>query len=280
MGVEQEVYYWDLALCLYAATLLPWLWATARLAGNPVRWWRLALATMAGSLAAVIWEALGGGINLGFTLIGTLVLLQIAFGWLRPARLMLSSLIFVLLGAAGAGLSLLVTFQAGLTSVGAAVFIGCCLLAGFAPQLWRELATRANNTAHRWRVRLEIGGRSLLLDGLVDTGHQLRAPVTGQPVLLVATSDLVPLLGAAVCQRLAGSLLEWDQLPDYLQGRVRSIPYRTVAGEGLLPAFRPDGVWLQRGDTPWQPIEALVGMATFGVGGRGDYQVLLPPLLT
>lgn len=275
-----EVYYWDLALVLYIITLLPWLWATARLAGNTIRWWRLGLATLAGSCAAVLWEALVGGVHLGFTLFGTLALLQIAFGWLRPARLLLSSLVFVITGAAGAGLSVLVSWQTGLAFATVAPFVGICLLAGFAPQIWRELATRANNSAHHWHVRLEMGGKSLCLDGLVDTGHQLRAPVTGQPVLLVASSDLAPLLGSSVCERLAGSLVEWDQLPDFLQGRVRSIPFRTVAGEGLLPAFRPDGVWLRRGEAPWKPVEALVGMAAFGVGGRGDYQVLLPPLLT
>lgn len=279
LETETAVFYWDVALLLYGITLLPWLWATARLAGHPVRWWRILLATLVGSIAAALWEWLSVGAHLSFTLIGTLLLLQFAFGPLRPAHLVRSFLLFTVIGATGAGLSFLVLWQTGIKSFEVAVFIGLCLLAGAGPMLWAELTTRANNAAHRWRVRLEVGGKSLCLDGLVDTGHQLRAPVTGQPVLLVATADLAPLLGVGVAERLAGPMIEWDQLPALWRGRVRSIPYRTVAGEGLLPAFRPDGIWLQRGETPWQRVEALIGMAAFGVGGRGDYQVLLPPLL-
>lgn len=257
---------------------MPWLWATARLAGHPVRWRRLLLTTVIGSGAGLLSDWLLGGPNLGFTLIGTVLLLQIAFGPLRPAHLLRSLLLFIVIGAAGAGLSLAVLWQTGLGS-GIAVFIGLCLLAGAGPVIWTELTTRANNAAHRWRVRLAVGGKSLCLDGLVDTGHQLRAPLTGQPVLLVAATDLAPLFDPEIAERLAGPLIEWDQLPDPWRRRVRSVPYRTVAGEGLLPAFRPDGIWLQRGDSPWQRVEALIGMAAFGVGGRGDYQVLLPPLL-
>lgn len=279
LGTEVEVFYGDLALFLNASVLLPWLWATARLAGHPVRWWRLGVATLVGSAAAVLWEWQIGGPNLIFTLVGTPLLLLVAFWPLNPARLLLSTLLFVVLGATGAGLSVMTIWQTGLTSAGVGVFIGLCMLAGNARQIWTELTTRANNAAHRWRVRLEVGGESLCLDGLVDTGHQLRAPLTGLPVLLVAASDLVPLLGATVCQRLAGPITEWDQLPDPWQGRVRWVPCLTVAGERFLPALRPDGIWLQRGDTPWQRVEALIGMAAFRVGGRGDYQVLLPPLL-
>lgn len=274
----ETVFYWDLALFLYGVSLLPWLWATARLAGHPVRWWRLGLATLLGSVAAAVWTWWQGGVSLAFTLIGTVLLLLVAFAPLRPASLVLTTLLFAFLGAAGAGFTVLGISQLGL-GISVGVFVGFCLMAGLAPHIWTELTTRASNAAHRWRVRLEMGGRSLCLDGLVDTGHQLRAPLTGQPVLLVAASDLAPLLGAGVVERLAGSMLDWDELPAPWRGRVRSIPYQTVSGEGLLPAFRPDGVWLQRGESPWQPVEALIGMATFGVGGRGEYQILLPPLL-
>lgn len=265
-----------MALGLFFITLVPWLWATARLTGHPVRWWRILVASLLGSGAALLWDW-SGWRSLTGALIGTAVLLQIAFGPLRPARLLRTLLPFVIIGATTAGLSMLAVWQTG-TSVG--VLIGISLMAGGAPLVWRELLTRANNRAHRWEVRIELGGRTLCLDGLVDTGHQLRAPLTGLPVILGAPGDLIPLIGQRVSQQLGGPLTEWDHVVGPLRGRVRPVPYRTVAGEGLLPAFRPDGVWLRRGEGAWLRAEAMVGLAPFGVGGRGDYQVLLPPALT
>lgn len=275
---EREVYYWDIGLLVNFCCLLPWLWATARLSAHPVRWWRLLLVSLVGSGAAVLWAGLGIKRNLPLATGGTLLLLQLAFGPLRPARWLQSLIPFLGIGAAAAGLSLALTWHLGLrSSVGA--LIGTSLVAGGAPILWRQLLTRASNSAHRWQVRMAVGERSLCLDGLVDTGHQLRAPLTGLPVLLVAAKDLAPLLGLQLSQTLAGAVTEWDQLPDPWRSKVRMVPFLTVAKEGLLPAFRPDGLWLRRGGAPWQRVEALVGLVAFGLGGWGEYQVLLPPLL-
>jgi stage II sporulation protein GA (sporulation sigma-E factor processing peptidase) len=270
-----EVYYWDVAVVLFFCTLVPWLWATARLAGHRLNGWRIGIASLVGSVAGALWDWASWR-SLPGALIGSVLLLWIAFGRLRPARLVRTLLTFLVIGATTAGLSILGAWQTGLPSVG--VLIGIVLMAGGVPWVWRELLTRASNLAHRWQVRLALGDRTICLDGLVDTGHQLRDPWTGTPVILAAPADLRPLLGQRVSQQLAGPMAGWDQLTGPLRGRVRPVPFRTVAGEGLLPAFRPDGLWLRRDGRDWAPVEALVGIAAFGVGGRGDYQVLLPPL--
>lgn len=273
-----EVLWGDVALLLYFVTLLPWLWATARLTGHSPRWFRIGVASLLGSGANVLWQWFALGRNLPLALLGTLVLMRLAFGPVRIFPLLRSVCVFVLIGAIAAGLSLLVTAQTGWESP--SVLIGVALMAGGAQMIWTEMVTKANLVANRWQVRLKMGERTLCLTGLLDTGHQLRAPVTGLPVLLVAPSDLAPLLGQPLTERLVGGLSEWDRLPGPWQGRVSPIPYQTVAGEGLLPAFRPDGLWLQRPGGAWQQVKALIGVTAFGVGGRGDYQVLLPPLLT
>jgi stage II sporulation protein GA (sporulation sigma-E factor processing peptidase) len=272
------VFYWDVALLLNLVTLLPWLWATARLAGHPVRWWRLAVTSLLFSSLAVLWEAYNLQGHLLLALAGTGLLLEVAFGPLRPGSLIRTFFPFLMIGASAAGITLFGVAQTGATSLG--VLVGIALASGGAQVVWSELMARARVKAEPWQVRLQVGEAVICLRALLDTGHQLRAPITGLPVLLVAPGDLVPLLGRSLCERILSGMDEWDQLPIPWRGRVSPVPYQTVAGGGVLPAFRPDDVWLQRAKGPWQRVQALVGITAFGVGGRGDYQVLLPPLLT
>lgn len=271
------VIYWDLALLLNLITTVPWLWATGRIAGQPLRWVRIALASVLGSLGYLLWEWADVGRNLPLALLGTLLLLQVAFGPLRLRPLIRVAFVFLLLGATAAGLSVFGLAQTGVNSP--FVLLGVSLMAAGAHLIYTELVAQASREANRWEVRLTMAGRSLQLTGLLDTGHQLRAPFTGHPVLLVAPDDLIPLLGKRLCERLCAGIAAWDQLPGAWKGRVSPIRYQTVAGEGLLPAFRPDGLWLQQAGGPWRRVQALVGVTRFGVGGHGDYQVLLPPLL-
>jgi sigma-E processing peptidase SpoIIGA len=274
---EVVIFYWDLALVLNFIALLPWLWATARLAGHPIGWRRLLVTGLLGSVTATLWSWLEVGRNLPGALLGTVLLLQIAFGPLRVGPLLRTLILFLLIGSAAAGLAYMVY---GRIDVPASVVMTCLsLVAGGAHVLWAEMVARATASVNRWRVRLEVGDRSLCLDGLVDTGHQLKSFLRGVPVLLVAPTELTPLLGDGLCRQLSGPASEWDHLPDRWRDRTHLIPFHTVAGQGILPAIRPDGVWLKRGADPWRRVEALVGIAVSGVGGRGDYQVLLPPLL-
>ena len=78
-------------------------------------------------------------------------------------------------------------------------------------------------------VHLTHSGKSVQLSSKIDTGMTLREPFSGLPVILVhrsAVKDLLPPnFGTADCP-----------LP------FRLIPFSSVGGTGVLPAFSPDAV--------------------------------------
>lgn len=76
-------------------------------------------------------------------------------------------------------------------------------------------------------VTLALGGKSVTVPAKVDTGMTLREPFSGLPVILIERDAVQHLLppdfGTPKCA-----------LP------LRLIPYASIGGEGVLPAFRPD----------------------------------------
>jgi stage II sporulation protein GA (sporulation sigma-E factor processing peptidase) len=275
---ETVIYYWDVAFLLNGLVLLPWLWATARLAGRPVRWPRLLLTAALGGAGAV-WAELGG-VPLRHpvgVLIGTLLLLRIAYGSLRPSGLIRCFTIFILIGALAAGLALLGTIQTGAVSAGVLVGLSLALVGG--KVILEETRGRVRLQQGLWVLRVTEGDRFVELRAFLDTGHQLRAPLSGLPVILAAPDGLSPILPEQVLRVLAEGTTGLDGLPEEWRRRVQLIPFRTVAGEGILPAIRPGDLWLAPTGGPPRRVEALVGLATSGLDVRGAFQALLPPAL-
>lgn len=107
----------------------------------------------------------------------------------------------------------------------AAVFCGVCLL-GFYREKRRFLP-----------VELCCGANRARLQGLVDSGHSLRDPVTGSQVLIVG-SDVAQALTGLSPQQLADPVRSMGELPG-----LRLIPYKTVGkSQGMLLAMQmPNG---------------------------------------
>jgi len=79
-----------------------------------------------------------------------------------------------------------------------------------------------------WQVTLclRVGSRSARFPALIDTGNRLREPLSGRPVLI------------------AEATLVRDILP---QTGYRTLCFGALGGEGRMPCFRPDALWIVSG---------------------------------
>ena len=84
-------------------------------------------------------------------------------------------------------------------------------------------------------IRLFLNDRTEKLTALADTGHGLRDTLSDAPVVVVGRETGERLFG-----RQAVSVAVSGQPPEDYALRYRVIPYRSVGGGGLLPAFRCD----------------------------------------
>lgn len=129
-------------------------------------------------------------------------------------------------------------------------------------------------------LELQVGGRILGLTGLVDTGNNLRDPVSGLPVVVV---DWEPLRRIMPGEVFAFFLSTWDSMPESLSStpmgkKLRLIPYESLSGrKGVLPGFRPDHLVIFEKDGQRVAKEAIVGVFREHLSPTGLYQALLHP---
>ncbi|MEX0974076.1 MAG: sigma-E processing peptidase SpoIIGA [Bacillota bacterium] len=129
-------------------------------------------------------------------------------------------------------------------------------------------------------LELEVTGRKLGLTGLVDTGNNLRDPVSGLPVVVV---DWEPLRKIMPGEVFAFFQSTWDSMPESLSEtpigkRLRLIPYVSLSGRrGVLPGFRPDHFVILEKDGQRVKKDAIIGVSREHLSPNGLYQALLHP---
>ena len=268
--------YIDLIFLLNALADWAALWTAGRLAGQVPRPRRLLPAAGLGGVYGVLCAlpplaALGGFFG---QLMAALAVTAAAFGLRRgcPRLALLFYAVSCAMGGALMAVLRLLEDSGGLEGLGALnwrVF----LLVGGGTYLLLSLFLRGGaRQAAEGRllpVKISRGGRTARLAALLDTGHTLSDPVTGDPVLTVWWEALAPLWSREERQALArleaeGATAVLARLP---QGRFRLMPYRAVGVEqGLLLCFTADAALLG-GEDPGRLTVALAPAALTETGG-------------
>lgn len=136
-------------------------------------------------------------------------------------------------------------------------------------RLGRWIAHKQAYAGKRCRLILTKGEKSVRLTALVDTGHSLTDAMTDQPVLILE-------------QRVARTLLERIPTPEAVLADgtalpgFRLIPYSSVGGHGLLPAFPVDRVEWERPDGTRRPLPRLLVAVSEEPLGE-DYRAIISP---
>lgn len=129
----------------------------------------------------------------------------------------------------------------------ASVFWAVCWLKGLTASLLQKKAL--------CRVTLRQGSRVYVAEGLIDTGNRLREPVSGRPVH-VAVREVIE----AVAPKVRG---------------VTYVPYRSVGGEGLLPAVTLDEIKVEQEGDCYTLMRPLVAVVKQPLSPAGEYEVLI-----
>lgn len=115
--------------------------------------------------------------------------------------------------------------------------------------------------------RLTVRDDKAVFEGraLCDTGLRLREPFSGAPVIVMEREKVL----SCVSDEVKTALEETKA-----HARVRMIPYRTVSGAGVLPAFRPRRVQIERFGEKRRDITGVY-VALCDDLGRGEYEALV-----
>lgn len=253
------------------------LWATRRVLQLRAKPWRLAAGALVGGLCTLAcllpqpWWAslLWGGVSAA-------AVTAAAFCPLSRRGFLKTALCFWVFSLGLAGLCLFLIQWAGAPSlavVGHTIYLDLSLpllfacTAGAYGVLWalQKLFHREDFVPRACRLAITYQGKTVTLWAKADTGCALREPFSGLPVIVCQASALEPLLPPGAGEGLPGE-------------GFRLVPFESVGGSGMLPAFRPDSVHLEPAGTA---LACYVALWQRGPGApgfpAGDFQALYGP---
>ena len=281
------------------------LYSAAQLASHRIKTARLAVAASFGALYATLglWvtEQSDPWLLALYTphgkIIGSLVMVAMAFFPVSAGRFFTLLLYSYATAALVAGTSIafsLVGAQSWMSSWmmwqgipwwGVVVIAG---VAGFyLHRLWHWAAERQMREQNIFQVELLEHDAKCVCRGLLDTGHQLRDPLTNQPVIVVELDVMREWLPAVLVQALQSKETDWSKMIEALQderwsSRIRILPFRSLgSSNGVLVGIRIDRLRLvlhqpdERQFIEWHGVTAAIYPER--LTGDGHYHALLHP---
>lgn len=146
---------------------------------------------------------------------------------------------------------------------------------------WHNHRSHLDQVLYELEIDFGEAGQVLQVKGLLDTGNDLRDPLTGVPVLLLEEQ----VASTAIPQEIQDFLklpwrevgdpwpLIWQANPLWLKHLV-FVPCKGIGGESWLLGIRPEKVNLVEGANRI-PIKATVALVQQVLSNEGEYQALL-----
>ena len=254
---------------------------TALFLGRQPAFRRLCLAAMLGAFGALILfvPVYNRAALLLYKLLLTAVMSVAAFGCKGVRRVLLAAfgLFTVSLLTSGLLLLLSVTLRprgmlvskgAVYFDISAAALVGCCVVAYFIAGGLARLLSRGAPKGALCEVTVLHAGAVSVFPALVDTGSSLVEPFSRCPVIVCEE--------AALGRTLPPALMGFDLTATPPKG-LRLVPFKTIEGSGLLPAFLPDTLLLRLpGEPAKKAADCYIAVLPRSLGAD-DYRAVCNP---
>lgn len=294
------IVYLDMVLLINFFMDLGILWATSKLSRFNTTGKRLCCAALLGSIysLAVFLPEMHWLFCNAVKLLFSMVMVLIAFSFITVRRFFTALAYFYLISfaAAGAMLGAIYFFKASPQAYRAmnGVFVSLdsieyfWLLAALIVFILvgRYGASYLKKSLFHYALHVPVvirfGDKLIPVQALLDTGNNLRDPLTQLPVMVVEYSVLKEILPNAIQTVYeSGDELDLDKLlsilPDgWWTRRIRLIPFNSLGKKsGLMLAFRPDVVLLKMEEKLVEVKDVVVAICNKTLSSQGAYRALL-----
>ena len=289
-GMEQVIYGDVLFAVNFSMDFLS-LYVTGRITHERLRPLPLSIAAAIGALygTASVFIQLKGVFGWAVNIAVAMLMCLAAFRWAGFLSLLRRALLFYgigfLLGGAMTALYNLIGSRIGErraivngteATVSSPIPAGVLLAlgaAGAVTALTVSRVLRRRRTRAASELMITVGGKTLTLSALCDSGNLAREPLGGLPVIFVSREKLRGLFAPYDADIiLSGDTARLSLLRPETARRTRAVPIKTVNGGGLGIGFIPDSVTVNGA-----PKDACV---VPGDSAFGDDDALIPETLT
>lgn len=278
------------------------LWAAAKLSRAPVYKARQVAGAALGAAYALAIFIPGADFlqSIWFKTVASAGIVAVAFSPLSFRRFMVCLSCFFLASFSLGGLVLGIIFYLNSAHMAGGDGIGKVITDNFWPGIWLGLialwaACRGFGTLlkkgvfenlFRIPILINSGGRQVRVEALLDTGNQLKDPMTQNPVVVVEYNCLKSLLPEEVQVGLErdGETDIWGILGSLSESsfvsRFSAVPFQSLGrANGMMLGFRPDEVLIERQGKLTRPGRVIVGIYRNKLDPEGAYHALLGPNL-
>lgn len=152
------------------------------------------------------------------------------------------------------------------------------ILAYFAIRLIRAALDGKGSFDAKVRLVVDNCKSTVELEAFLDSGNTLADMFSGKPVIICEYDKLKSVL--PLPYRLAFESEGTVRLESLSQIKgVRLLPYKTVGGDGIIPSFQADGVYIKSEGHAIKPVDALIGISTTPLGEKACGAIINPKLL-
>ncbi len=148
---------------------------------------------------------------------------------------------------------------------------------------WEYVQHRIKREKILTLLEIQVNGKTVALDVLIDTGNALKDPITSVPVIIAeyqAMDEVFPDEIKDVFRQEASDLQILAQitaLPGWAS-RFRVIPFKSLGKEnGMLVGFRPDRITVLDGNERIEIRNAVVAVYRRSLSRDGEYHGLINP---
>ncbi len=141
------------------------------------------------------------------------------------------------------------------------------LVSAIASYLWGKVFRRRTSIKHT-TVYIEVDGKSVMLEGLCDSGNLLCEPISGKPCIVADIKALEPCLPEDILKMSRSGGVDSRISVGNSARRLRLIPTATATGDGVLIALRADKIYLGEGSSR-REVDALVALSSLGESADG-----------
>lgn len=264
------------------------LWATARLAGSRVIYFRLFIAALLGAVYSVFYLYLGTtfyySVPAKILFSGLLLFIGLAprtWTELKKALIYFYGISFAVAGASIAASYLMSVPGQGFSFSYLWLLIALvfAILIGFYGE--KYLLQRIVPNLLRFGVELHFGTQKCNGQGFLDTGNGLKDPLTKRPVVVAEYEFLKQCLPEDFQQVFDDNRGE-DDILDRLSrsswaNRLRIIPFNSIGRKnGILVGIRADTIQVSTGEKNILHNNVVVGIYRDKLSQDGSYHLLIP----